>query len=100
MLAAFTTATRVGFAATTAPGHRRSGVGRGTSLKALRRTFPKLRIVLPGVYRVGGSRTQQHLLFGVRKGKVTFVAVADSKLIASRKALRTQLRRAALISTR
>jgi hypothetical protein len=49
---------------------------------------------------VAGSKSAQHLLFGVRRGKVTFVAVADSKLIASRKALRTQLRRAALIRAR
>ena len=101
VLLAFTTTSRVGFAATTAKGHKRSGIGRGSSLQALRRTFPKLRTVLPGVYRVAGSaKATRHLLFGVRSRKVTFVAVADSKLISSRKALRTQLRRAVLIRAR
>jgi hypothetical protein len=33
----------------------------------------------------------------VRKGKVTFVAIADSALLRKRTALTTQLRRAALI---
>ena len=46
------------------------------------------------------AKGSQHLLFGTRRGKVTFVAVADSKLVLGRKALRTQLRRAALIRTR
>ncbi|MEY2440669.1 MAG: hypothetical protein QOJ46_95 [bacterium] len=100
VLAAFSTSSRVAFAATTAKGHKRSGIGRGSTQKALRRKFRKLRAVMPGVYKVTGSKTSQHLLFGVRRGKVTFVAVADSKLIASRKALRTQLRRAALIHAR
>jgi hypothetical protein len=100
VLAAFSTASRVAFAATTAKGHKRAGIGRGSTLKALRRKFGKLRAVVPGVYKVTGSKTSQHLLFGVRRGKVTFVAVADSKLIAHSKALRTQLRRAALIRAR
>jgi hypothetical protein len=99
VLAAFSTSSRVAFAATTAKGHKRLGVGRGSTLKALRKKFSKLRTVVPGVYRVAGTKkATRHLLFGVRKGKVTFVGLADTKLIASRKALRTQLRRAALIS--
>jgi hypothetical protein len=51
------------------------------------------------VYRVSGSSSPR-LLLGVRSGRVTFVAVADKTLIANRKALRTQLRRAALIRSR
>jgi len=102
VLAAFSTSTsRVTFAATTAKGHKRLSIGRSSTLKALRKKFPKLRTVVPGVYRVAGAKkATKHVLFGVRKGKVTFVAVADAKLIASRKALRTQLRRAALIRAR
>jgi hypothetical protein len=101
VLLAFTSSSRVGFAATTAKGHKRAGIGRGSTLKSLRRKFPKLRTVLPGVYRVAGSaKANRHLLFGVRSGKVTFVAVADSKLIAKPKTLRTQLRRAALVRAR
>jgi hypothetical protein len=102
VLAAFTTKSRVGFAATTAKGHKRLGIGRGATLKALRRKFPKLKTAnVAGVYRVSGkAKGTRNLLFGVRKRKVTFVAIADTKLISSRKALRTQLRRAALIRAR
>jgi hypothetical protein len=100
VLVAFTTKGRVGFAATTAPRHKRLGIGRGSALKAVRRTFGKrLRSVMPGVYRVSGTSSPR-LLVGVRRGRVTFVAVADRALIANRKALRTQLRRAALIRSR
>ncbi|MBA3746884.1 MAG: exo-alpha-sialidase, partial [Solirubrobacterales bacterium] len=99
VLAAFTTKGRVGFAATTAKGHKRQGIGRGSTMKSLRRAYGKrLRRVVSGVYRVGGtSKSSAHLVFGVRKSKVTFVAVADTKLVKSARTLRTQLRRAALI---
>ncbi|MEA2139260.1 MAG: hypothetical protein QOG56_2410 [Solirubrobacteraceae bacterium] len=101
VLAAFTKAGRVGFAATTAAGHKRQGIGRGSSLRSLRRKYAsRLRSVVPGVYRVAGSKSAQHLVFGVRKGKVNFVAVGDAKLVKSAKTLRTQLRRAALIRAR
>jgi hypothetical protein len=101
VLAAFATKGRVGFAATTAKGHKRQGIGRGSSLTSLRHKFGKrLRTVVPGVYRVTGAKASQHLLFGVRKGKVNFVAVGDVKLVKTAKTLRTQLRRAALIRSR
>jgi hypothetical protein len=99
-LASFTKAGRVGFAATTARGHKRQTIGRGSSQKSLRHKYGKrLRRVLPSVYRLTG-KSASHLLFGVRRGKVTFVAVADTKLARSAKTLRTQLRRAALIHSR
>lgn len=99
-LAAFSTAGRVRFAATTARGHKRRNIGRGSSGTTLRRAYAKrLRRILPGVYRVT-TQTNRNLLFGVRKGKVNFVAVADNRLVVNRKALRTQLRRAALIPKR
>ncbi len=101
VLAAFTKAGRVGFAATTAAGHKRQGIGRGSSLTALRRKYGKrLRTVAPSVYRVAGVKAARHVVFGVRKGRVTFVAVADTKLVSSPRTLRTQLRRAALIRAR
>jgi hypothetical protein len=101
VLAAFTSKGRVGFAATTARGHKRQGIGRGSTMRSLRRTYGKrLRRVVAGVYRVAGAKSAQHLVFGVRKGKVNFVAVADTKLVRSTKTLRTQLRRAALIRAR
>ncbi len=99
-LAAFTSKGRVGFAATTGARHTRLGIGRGSTQKALRRKFAgRLHTVLPGIYRVSGKNSK-HLLFGVRRGKVTFVGLADATLIAKRSALRTQLRRAALIRAR
>ncbi len=100
-LAAFSTAGRVRFAATTGPGHKnRKKVRRGSSTSTLRRGYGKrLRKILPGVYRVT-TKSNRNLLFGTRKGKVTFVAVADSRLVTNRKGLRTQLRRAALIRSR
>ena len=101
VLAAFTPMGRVGFAATTAKGHKRQGIGRGSTLRSLQRKHGKrLRRVLPGVYRVAGTKTSQHAVFGVKKGRVNFVAIADTKLVRSTKALRTQLRRAALIRAR
>jgi hypothetical protein len=101
VLVAFTSAGRVGFAATTAARHTRQGIGRGSSLTSLRRTYRRhLRSVVSGVYHVTGVKGAQHVVFGVRKGRVTFVAVAAGALVKSGKSLRTQLRRAALIRAR
>jgi hypothetical protein len=100
VLVGFDAKGRVSLAATTARGHKRQGIGRGSSLRSLQRKFGRrLRSSLPGVRRVSGGPSKQ-MLFGVRRGKVTFVAVADSALLRKRSALRTQLRRAALISAR
>ncbi|MEJ7826383.1 MAG: hypothetical protein WKF48_13190, partial [Solirubrobacteraceae bacterium] len=99
-LVAFSTAGRVRLAATTARGHKRNRVGSGSASRTLRRSYGKrLRRILPGVYRVT-TKANRNLLFGVRKGRVNFVAVADNRLVVNRKALRTQLRRAALIPKR
>jgi hypothetical protein len=100
VLAAFDARGRVSFAATTALRHRRLNIGRGSSTKALQRRFGRhLRSALPGVRRVAGGPSRQ-LLFGVRGGRVTFVAVADSALARNRTALRRQLRRAGLVRAR
>jgi hypothetical protein len=40
------------------------------------------------------------VLFGVRRGRVTFVAVADRSLVRSRSALTRQLRRASFVRSR
>jgi hypothetical protein len=97
VLVAFDDKGRVSFAATTARGHRRLKVGRGSSLTSLRKRFGRrLRASgIAGVRRVAGGSSRQ-LLFGVRKRRVTFVAVASPSLLSSAKALRTQLRRAGL----
>jgi hypothetical protein len=97
VVTAFDAKGRVALAATTARGHRRLKIGRGSSLKALRKQFGRrLRSAAPGVQRVA-SGASKGVLFGVRKGTVTFVAVADPALVRKRAALTTQLRRAALI---
>ena len=77
-LAAFTTKGRVGFVATTAKRHR--GSGSAVAARSGRCAASSARgcaRVLPGVYRVTG-KASTHVLFGVRRGKVTFVALADS----------------------
>jgi hypothetical protein len=100
VLVAFDARGRVALVATTAKGHRRQGISRGSSLKTLQRRFGRrLRTAVPGARRVSSGPSGQ-LLFGVRRGKVTFVAVADRSLLGSRSALRTQLRRAVLIRAR
>jgi hypothetical protein len=100
VVTAFDAKGRVALAATTARGHRRQKIGRGSSLKALQKQFGRrLRSAAPGVQRVA-SGPSKGVLFGVRKRKVTFVAIADSALLRKRSALTTQLRRAALIRKR
>jgi hypothetical protein len=99
VVAAFDSTGRVTLAGTTAKGHRRLKIGNGSRLSALRRTFGRrLRAIGPGVPRVSGGSPQA--IFGARRGKVTFVAVADRVLVRNRKALRTQLARAVLIRNR
>jgi hypothetical protein len=101
VVAAFDRRGRVVFAGTTARGHRRLGIGRGSSARALQRRFgPRLRRTrVPGVRRVA-SGSSQGVLFGVRRGRVTFVAVADRSLVRSRSALTRQLRRASFVRSR
>ncbi len=100
VVTAFDDRGRVALAATTARGHKRLKIGRGSSMKSLRKRFGKrLRVAGPGVRRVA-SGPSKGVLFGIRRGKVTFVGVADSALLRSRSALTTQLRRAALVRKR
>jgi hypothetical protein len=100
VVTAFDAKGRVALAATTARGHRRQKIGRGSSLRALTKQFGRrLRSAGPGVRRVAGGPSR-NVLFGVRRGKVTFVAVADTALLRKRSALTTQLRRAVLIRKR
>ncbi len=61
----------------------------GSSLRTVRKAFPRLRRVAPGVYRAG---PRSNRLIGTRAGKLTYTAVADTKLLRSAKALRRYLR--------
>ena len=101
VLVSFDAKSRVNLVATTAKAHRRLSIGRGATLAALRRRFgSRLRSSpVAGVRRVGAGSSKQ-LLFGVRRNRVTFVAVAGTTLLRDRSALRTQLRRAALVRGR
>ncbi len=100
VVTAFDATGRVVLAATTARGHRRQRIGRGSSERALKQRFGRrLRSAAPGVRRVA-SGSSKGVLFGVRGGRVTFVGVAHSALLGKRSALTTQLRRAALIRKR
>ena len=78
---------------TTARGHGMRGVRRGVSVRRLRARFPHRRRLARGLYRAGPHSRR---LFGVRRGKVRFAAVADRRLIRDGRALRRYLRRAGL----
>ncbi len=97
VLIAFSAKGTVQLAATTAKGHRRMRIGRGATERALRRAFGRrVRSAGSGLRRISGGSSRQ-VVFGVRRGRVTFVAVANRALIADRRALRSQLRRAGLV---
>jgi hypothetical protein len=100
VLIAFSSKGTVQLAATTAKGHRRLRIGTGATEKALRRTFGRrVRSAGSGLLRVAGGSSRQ-VVFGVRRGRVTFAAVANRTLLANRRALRSQLRRAGLVRAR
>jgi hypothetical protein len=77
----------------TAPLHRMRRVGRGVSARRLARAFPHRVRIARGIYR---ARRGSRRLFGVRRGRVRFVAVADKRLIATPRTLRRYLRLAGL----
>jgi len=85
---------------TSARGHRlrrrgiRRAVGRGTPVRVLRRLVPSV--------RAAGSRRLRHrrVVFGSRRGRVRYVAVADPRVARRERRLRAYLRRAAVRSLR
>jgi hypothetical protein len=94
MTATFATpdpAARATLVATTSPSHRTRGVGTGSSVRALRRAFPRARRVTAGaVVGFPGS----HRVFAIARGRVRAVAVAGSALLGDRRSLRADLREA------
>jgi uncharacterized protein len=78
---------------TTARGHRMRGVGPGASGRRLRSRFHALRDLSHSLFR---ARPGSRRLFGIRRGTVRFVAVADKRLLGNHAALRRHLRRAGL----
>lgn len=85
------TASRARLLVTTAPRQRARAVGPGSAVAALRRRFPLARRAAPGLYRAFPRSVH---FFGVRGGRVRFVAVTDRGLAAFPVALRRYLARA------
>jgi hypothetical protein len=85
-------------ALTTSAAFQYRGVGRGATLRALRRALPRAR----RAFAYGRGRTVLYLarprsavLLGVRGGRVRFLAVRDRRAVSGRRTLRGFLRRAA-----
>ena len=77
--AVFTRRGRVALVATTAPGHHAGRFHPGARTRSRSRGYVRRR----------------HLLIGVRRGRVRYLAVASARLVRSRRPLRAYLRRAA-----
>lgn len=78
---------RAGLVATTARGHSARGIRRGSSLRALRRAYPRARHVDARNWASG------RLVFGVKRGRVRFAAVVERRVIGNPRLLRRYLRR-------
>ena len=84
---------RVLLVTTTATGHGNRRVRVRSSAARFRRAYGRRVRIARGVYRASPGSPR---LFGVRRGRVTFIAVADRKLLRSRAGLRRQLRLAGI----
>ncbi|MDT7574767.1 MAG: hypothetical protein QOH17_1100, partial [Pseudonocardiales bacterium] len=81
-------------AGSTAPGHVARGVHPGSSIRTLARVWKRtLHYVGRGVYVTG---LRHRVVYGVRRGRVTYVAAADRSLLANRKRLFAALHSAGL----
>ena len=74
---------------TTARGHGNRRIRPGSSARALRRAYPRLRRIRRGLFRANPSSPR---IFGVRRGRVRFIGVADRRLLRSPRALKRSLR--------
>jgi hypothetical protein len=74
--------------ASTARRHRAGRVARGVKLSTLRRAYPKLRRVRRGMYV---TRPGSRVVFGIRSGRVRYVAVATRKLARNARSYRRHL---------
>ena len=91
--AAFSRHGRALLVATTARGHRARRLRRGSPARLLRRTFPFSRPALRGVRRVG---RRSRVVAGTRRGRVTYLAVADRRVTRRPRTLAGYLRLAGL----
>ena len=74
---------------TNAPEHRSRGIGAGSPVGELVRRYRRTRSLGRGLRR---ASPRSHIVFGTRRGNVRFVAIADSELLSSPRALRRYLR--------
>jgi beta-glucosidase len=76
---------------TTAPGHRFRGLRPGLRFRLAPRAVSRDVVLGRGLYRVAPRSPR---LFGVRRGRVRFIGVADRRLLGKPAALRAYVRRA------
>ncbi len=99
-VAVFDGRSRLRVAGTNANGHKRRGVGRGSTRRALRKRFGK-RLVRVGRSRSllivrAPQRSRSRLVIGLRGNRVRYVAIVDRKLARKRGVLRRYVRQAKL----
>ena len=74
---------------TKAPMHRSRGIGVGSPLSDLEHRYRRTQSIRRGLRR---ASPDSHIFFGTRDRRIRFVAVADSELLQSPRALRRYLR--------
>jgi hypothetical protein len=89
--AALTSTGRVELVLSTAQRHGNRGVRPGAAATRLRRAYPRARRLSAGLWR---ASPRSHLLIGVSRRRVRYVAVANRRLLSSPPSLRRALRRA------
>ena len=89
--AAFGRRGRVALVRTTAPRHGNRRIHPGATTRALRRAYPRGRTVGRSLVRANPTSPR---LFGIRRGRVRYVAVTSRRTLARPKALRRLLRHA------
>ena len=84
---------RVALAATTAARHGNRRIHPGTSVRRLRKAYPRRRSAGRGILR---ANRRSPRLFGIRRGRVRYIAVTSRRTLGNRRTLRTYLRYAGL----
>ena len=85
---------RLRVALTSAFGHRRGGIGRGSTLARMRSRFrARMRSLGPGLFVVHGRGRSGALVLKVRRGRLAYLALADRRLAARPALLRRFVRR-------
>jgi hypothetical protein len=93
--AAFTRRGRVALITTTAPRHGNRRIHPGTRTRALGRAYPRRRAVGRALVR---ANPRSPRLFGIRRGRVRYVAVTAPRTIARPRTLRSYLRYAGVLT--